>query len=142
MNIVPNMISPNTTACRMRPVRVGQPCEAIAEPNTEDVRLYINGDATRRKMREDRTEIQALVDVVGEEAMALACVYCAVCIQLTQIKKTLTTSVRAVRRGHRRRGNVDTAAQQLSSSAAQQLSSSAAPHRFKDWRVLGRLAMP
>lgn len=65
MNMVPNMMSPKTAVWRKSPVRVGQPREAIDDPNTDDVSLYMNGDATRRKMRADRTEIQALSDASG-----------------------------------------------------------------------------
>jgi hypothetical protein len=68
MNIVPNAMSPKTTVCRTSPVRVGHPRTAIAAPNREDVSLYMKGDATRRKMREDKTEIHALADTVGSFA--------------------------------------------------------------------------
>lgn len=66
MNIVPNVINPNTIACSIRPVRVGHPRLAMELPNSDEVILYMNGDATIKKMTAENIEILAFIDVDGE----------------------------------------------------------------------------
>jgi hypothetical protein len=54
---------PNTTVCNTRPISVGHPLIAMELPNTDDVNMYMNGEATTQKMTADKTEMEALVDV-------------------------------------------------------------------------------